>query len=74
MKNRRLAITRCRDNSGWIVETMWCSTTGYWNCLSRTVTTTFPMVIVNRVAANADYSIHVRLEYQVTAERTIAVK
>lgn len=64
VKNRRLVITRCKDNSGWIVETDYRTVADHWSNMSRTVTTTFPMKMVERVAERADFAIYLRLEHK----------
>lgn len=45
---------------GFLVETIWYNGLGYGDVLSRTVTTTFPRHIVERVADRADYVIRIR--------------
>lgn len=58
-RNRRLVITANAVGS-FVVETDYRNGAGNWNNLSRTITTTFPLLIVKRVEARDDFAIIVR--------------
>lgn len=55
---RRLVITI--SPLGFVIETEWQNRLGYWSTLSRTMTQTFPLHIVGRVADRDDYKIYIR--------------
>lgn len=59
--DRRLTITVLTQRGEFLVETEYRNGHGYWVNLSRTVTTKFPSIIVDRVANRADYQIFVRV-------------
>jgi hypothetical protein len=61
--NRRLTITALLSGQFRAV-TEYQNTIGYWNTLSTTITSKFPLIIVERVAARSDYRIIVRAQVQ----------
>lgn len=55
---RRLVITI--SGGGFLAETAYKNGLGYWNTLNRTLTDTFPLYLVERVAARDDFRIYIR--------------
>lgn len=56
--SRRLVVTV--SDSGFLLETETQNRLGYWNCLSRTFVTTFPLIAIGRVADRDDYAVIIR--------------
>lgn len=60
MRNRRLTIL-VREH-GWLCTTEYQTPLGYWKTLSTAwVETEFPLYLVGRVAARADYIIRIHV-------------